>query len=161
MPCGVLVCEELTQLEVQLWADIAKVQMAGVAFILCGGFLQFPAIAEHWAGCAAPGCALDNSNMVRDLSGNSRLILTENKRRDQILYGHTSLPRRPLAEVLQEARNLFPLTSREAETTLVISHARRRFLNCQRNLWDRPPDFVFIRAPVTGKTGNGPQSMWV
>ena len=44
-------------------------------------------------------------------------------------------------------------------TTIVISHARRRYLNMQRNLAEKPTDAVFFRAPVTGKAG--PQSMWL
>lgn len=100
--------------------------------------------------------------MIQDLAGSNRLTLVENKRSDQALFDfYTSLSSRSLAEVLHEARILFPLISREAETTLVISRARRRFHNCQRNLRERPPDAVFPRARMTGKAGNGPQSMWV
>ena len=55
-----------------------------------------------------------------------------------------------------------PLTERDADTTLVISHAHRRFLNCKRNLKDKPANAVFLRAPQTGgRGGTGPQSMWI
>ena len=45
--CDVLVCEEITQMEVQLWADVCKFSLAeGVAFILCGDYNQFPPICR-------------------------------------------------------------------------------------------------------------------
>ena len=111
MQCDVLVCEELTQLEAQLWADIAKVsQMADVSFILCGDYEQFHAICEHWAGSSVPEGSLERSHMVQDLARNNRLALTENKRSDQVLFDfYTSLSSRPLAELLNEARILFPV----------------------------------------------------
>ena len=34
--CDVLVCEEITQMYVQLWFDVRKVTLANVSFILCG-----------------------------------------------------------------------------------------------------------------------------
>ena len=71
---------------------------------------------------------------------------------------YTSLSTRPLVEVLQEARIRFAVTDRPA-TTLVISHARRRYLCMRMNLAEKPTDAVYFRAPVPGKTG--PQSMWL
>ena len=134
-----LVCEEVSQMEVQLWCDICKVSLAeNVSFILCGDFLQFPAVCESHAGCPVPEGALEHSHMIRDLSGGNRLTLRENKRSDPTLFDfYTSLTARPLAEVLQEARIRFPVTSRPA-TTIVISHARRRFLNMRSNLKEKP-----------------------
>ena len=54
--CDVLVVEEITQLEVQLWADITKASLLPSLpqFILCGDSLQFPTICEHWAGSPVP-----------------------------------------------------------------------------------------------------------
>ena len=161
MQCDVLVVEEITQLEVQLWADICKIALSDVSFVLCGDFGQFPAICQRWAGCSIDDSALENSDMIWDLAGSNRLTLTENKRSDQVLFNlYTSLSSRPLSELLQEARVLFPVTSRLADRTLVISHARRRYLNCKRNLSEKSPCAVFAQAPVTG-SGNGPQSMFV
>ena len=101
--------------------------------------------------------------MARELAGSNRLTLTENKRSDQILYDfYTGLSTRPLVDVLHEARLMFPVTDEAPDTTLVISHARRRFLNCKANLKRKPEvGAVFLRAPQTGKDGTGPQSMWV
>jgi hypothetical protein len=84
--CTVPVCEELTQLDVQLWADIGKVsQMADVSFILCGDFLHFLAISEFWAGSSVPEGSLERSHMVQDLAGSKRLTPTENKRSEEAL----------------------------------------------------------------------------
>ena len=131
--CGVLIVEELTQMEVQLWADVCKFALSGVAFILCGDFAQFPAVCERWAGCPVGEGALERSHMVRELAGSNRFTVTENKRSDQVLFDfHTNLSARPLADALQEARLRFPVTARFA-TTICISHARRRYINMQRN----------------------------
>ena len=74
---------------------------------------------------------------------------------------YSSLSTRPLEEALRDARIRFPVSGRDA-TTLVISHARRRYLNMQRNLKDKPPGAIFFRAPVTGNAnGTGPQSMFL
>jgi len=99
--------------------------------------------------------------MVRELADSNRLVMRENMRSDQSLFDfYTSIAGRPLAEVLAEARARFPSTSLDADTTLVISHVRRRFLSRQRNLRDKPPGAVFLRAPATGKSGTAPESFW-
>ena len=90
--------------------------------------------------------------MLRELAGSNKLTLTENKRSDQVLYDfYTGLAKRTLDEALQEARMIFPVTDKPPGTTLVISHARRRFLNMKRNLKEKPANgAVFLRAPMTG-----------
>ena len=101
-------------------------------------------------------------DLVRDLANSNRLTLTGNRRSDHVLFDfYTCLSSPPLAEVLREARILFPVTTRQPDTTLVISHARRRFLDVKRNLREKPPDAVFLKAPLTGTTGSGPQSMYI
>ena len=109
--CDVLVIEEITQLEVQLWADICKLALAEIAFVLCGDFLQFPAVCQHWAGYPVADGALEASHMVLDLAGGNRLTLVENMRSDQELFDfYTSLAARPLQSLLLEARTRFPRT---------------------------------------------------
>ena len=106
--------------------------------------------------------ALENSDMVRDLCTSNRLTLTENKRSDQILYDFcTVLSKRPLADALAEARTRFPVTDEIPDTTLVIPHGRRRYLNVKRNVSETPIHSVYFRAPATGATGNGPQNMFL
>ena len=149
-------------MDCQLWADVCKLALGDVRFILCGDFQQFPDVCEHWAGCSVQDGALEHSDMVQDLAGSNRLTLKTNMRSDQELFDfYTGLTDRPLAEALLEARARFPCTSRVAETTLVISHVRRRFINRQRNRHDKPRDAVYLRAPMSGKTGTGPEPMWV
>ena len=162
IPCDLLVIEEITQIEVQIWSDICKFALAeGVALILCGDFSQFPAVCQHYAGCPVADDALERSDMVKDLSGSNRLTLKENRRSDQELFDfYANLTDRPLDELLLEARTRFPRTTRVVTTTIVISHAKRRFINCQCNLREKPADAVFLKAPHTDSK-SGPQSMWV
>ena len=83
MTCDFLVCEEITQTEHQLWADVCKLGLGGVSFILCGDFAQFPACCESHVGTPIPEGAVEQSHMIRDLSNSNRLTLRENKRSDQ------------------------------------------------------------------------------
>ena len=107
MQCDVLVCEEITQMEAQLWADVCKFALSEVAFVLCSDFQQFSAICERWVGCPVAEGALEASNMIQDLAGGNRLTLHENQHSDQELFDfYTSLAARPVAEVLLEARAL-------------------------------------------------------
>ena len=64
-----LVVEEITQLDMALWADLACVGLnADVKFLLLGDFRQLPAVLDSWAGrpISAP---LEHSQLVRDLAG--------------------------------------------------------------------------------------------
>ena len=65
--CDVLVCEEITQMEHQLWADFCKLALGGVSFILCGDFEQFGACCETHMGAPVPEGALERSHMILDL----------------------------------------------------------------------------------------------
>ena len=161
-------------IECQVFADLAKAsQLGGMSFILCGDFLQFSAICQHWAGCSVPEDALEHSDMLRELTGGNRLVLMENKRSDQILYDlYTSLSTRSLADSVREGRILFPKTESEPDITLVISHARRRFLCCKRNIkgksrrcclpsgsadgrenWDGTTKYVSLARTKSGRSG--------
>ena len=94
--------------------------------------------------------------MVRDLAGSNRLTLQTNRRSDEVLfdfYTSTFSSGFTISEAVQEARILFPRRGRRADTTLLISHARRRYINMLANLAEKPPDAVFFRAPVRGKMG--------
>ena len=74
-----LVVEEITQLDMALWADLACVGLnADVKFLLLGDFRQLPAVLDSWAGRAP----LEHSQLIRDLAGGHRHELTENMRSD-------------------------------------------------------------------------------
>ena len=76
-----LVVEEITQLDMALWADLN----ADVKFLLLGDFRQLPAVLDSWAGrpISAP---LEHSQLVRDLAGGHRHKLTENMRSDPGIF---------------------------------------------------------------------------
>ena len=64
-----LVVEEITQLDMALWADLACVGLnANVKFLLLEDFRQLPAVLDSWAGrpISAP---LEHSQLIRDLAG--------------------------------------------------------------------------------------------
>ena len=81
-----LVVEEITQLDMALWADLACVGLnADVKFLLLGDFRQLPAVLDSWAGrpISAP---LEHSQLIRDLAGGHRHELTENMRSDPGIF---------------------------------------------------------------------------
>ena len=74
-----LVVEEITQLDMALWADLAY-----VILLLLGDFRQLPAVLDSWAGpISAP---LEHSQLIRDLAGGHRHELTENMRSDPGIF---------------------------------------------------------------------------
>ena len=64
-----LVVEEITQLDMALWADLACVGLNDVKFLLLGDFRQLPA-----------------GQLIRDLAGGHRHELTENMRSDPGIF---------------------------------------------------------------------------
>ena len=137
MHCSVLVVEELTQIDVQLWADLALCRFKGVQMILCGDFGQFGPVCEHWAGCALAEGALENSQMLHEMCGGmcggNKLVLTENKRSDARLFDFYTNLGEDLQAALRRAKQLFPKTKRDAAYTLTMSHSRRVAVNKLRN----------------------------
>jgi hypothetical protein len=166
--CDVLVVEELSMVNVQLWADLSLVRFKGIQFICCGDHAQYKSICESWAGSPTIDGALERSDMLKDMCNGNRLILTENKRSDSKLFGfYTSLrcgenDPRDLQEALIEARELFPVTTRQANYVLTMSHRRRVMINLKMNMLLKPRvGAIFIRAPIPTRAGNNPQSMWL
>jgi hypothetical protein len=169
--CSVLVVEELTQIDVQLWADLALCRFKGVQMILCGDFGQFGPVCEHWAGCAVTEGALENSQMLHEMCGGNKLVLTENKRSDARLFDFYTNLGDDLQSALRRAKQLFPRTKREASYTLTMSHARRQAVNKLRNRQEYmqrfakrgpgPSQAVFVKAPPPTRSGNQPQDMWL
>ena len=61
-----LVVEEITQLDMALWADLACVGLnADVKFLLLGDFRQLPAVLDSWAGRPI-SAQLEHSQLIRD-----------------------------------------------------------------------------------------------
>jgi hypothetical protein len=167
--CHVLVIEEVSMIDVQLWADISLVRMTGTQIICCGDFGQYQAVAESWCGCPVSEGSLENSHMLLEMCDGNRLTLTENKRSDAKLFDfYTGLrcgmaDARDLQGALTDARRLFPANdgTTRPDFTLTMSHKRRVVINRQQNQLLKPSDATFIRAPVATRAGNQPQSMWI
>jgi hypothetical protein len=160
--CHTLVIEEFTQINVQLWADLALCRMKGVAIIACGDFGQFGPVCESWAGCEVEEGALEHSAMLLEMCPN-RLVLTENKRSDARLFAFYTQLGDDLDAALARAKEQFPRTDRPAAYTLSMSHARRMAVNKAMNELDSKcfQTAVFITAPPATRAGNQPQDMWV
>ena len=134
-----LVVEEITQLDMALWADLACVGLnADVKFLLLGDFRQLPAVLDSWAGrpISAP---LEHSQLIRDLAGGHRHELTENMRSDPGIFnfvkwlrvGEEACP--TLEQAKARLRELFPSKPGWPDTTLVISHSKRMAVNAAAN----------------------------
>ncbi len=163
-----LVVEEVSQINVHIWAELALLQFKGVQFILCGDFQQFQACNETWGGCPVPEGSLENSHMLLEMACGNRFTLTENRRSDQRLFDfytslHCGLPEaRELLQALEDAKSAFPDTGGPVSYTLTMSHSRRVRVNRAQNQSLKPASgAVFIRAPATTRAGNQPQSMWI
>jgi hypothetical protein len=164
-----LVVEEGSMIDVQLWADICVAKQRGAVIICLADWGQFEAIAQSWAGTPLKPHALQESDMIRELCGSNRFELTENRRSDPPLFAFIQSLRpgtpaaRDLAEALADAARRFPLTQRDADWVLVLSHRKRMALNRQMNQRKKPAGALFFRyRPVHGSgTGNQPQSMWL
>ena len=172
--CHTLVVEELTQINVQLWSDLALCRFKNVGLVCCVDFGQFPPICEHWAGSPVPEGALEQSDMLFEMCGGHRLTLTENMRSDARLFGFYTTLGSNLEEALSRARKMFPVTKRPARYTLTMSHQQRVKINRLRNQeesldkyrWEDPTDAweqtVFLKTAWDEKkrpVGNRAQNM--
>ena len=170
-----LVVEEITQLDMALWADLACVGLnADVKFLLLGDFRQLPAVLDSWAGrpISAP---LEHSQLVRDLAGGHRHELTENMRSDPGIFnfvkwlrvGEEACP--TLEQAKARLRELFPSKPGWPDTTLVISHSKRMAVNAAANRALAPEASKLLElevihmgcyesVPTNGAPQNSPQS---
>ena len=134
-----LVVEEITQLDMALWADLACVGLnTDVKFLLLGDFRQLPAVLDSWAGrpISAP---LEHSQLIRDLAGGHRHELTENMRSDPGIFdfvkwlrvGEEACP--TLEQAKARLKELYPSKVGWPDTTLVISHSKRMAVNAAAN----------------------------
>ena len=169
-----LVVEEITQLDMALWADLACVGLnADVKFLLLGDFRQLPAVLDSWAGrpISAP---LEHSQLIRDLAGGHRHELTENMRSDPGIFnfvkwlrvGEEACP--TLEQAKARLKELFPSKPGWPDTTLVISHSKRMAVNAAANRALAPEASKLLQLEVIDLGGcdksitqNSPQSMRV
>ena len=172
--------EEITQLDMALWADLACVGLnADVKFLVLGDFRQLPAVLDSWAGrpISAP---LEHSQLVRDLAGGHRHELTENMRSDPGIFNFVKWLRvgEEACPTLEQAKaRLKELFSKPGwpDTTLVISHSKRMAVNAAANRALAPEGSKLLELEVihmgccqttneycqTATPQNSPQSMRV
>ena len=121
-----LIIEEVTQLDVGLWADVAELSTnRRVRFLLLG-----PAVQDAFGGAPVLR-TLKESQLLHDLAGGYVHELTENRRSDERIFRFLQYLRVdeaeqvPLRDAVQVAREQFPMRGLP-DTCLVISHAHQR-----------------------------------
>jgi hypothetical protein len=163
--CDYLWIDEVSQVDIGLLNQIAKLHWAGVKFILSGDFHQFPPICNHWRGSPVPEDALERSSLLHTLAGGNRCTLTECRRGDRKLFDFYSslIPGGSRAELpvplcVAQAKAVFR-SNAPARWNLVISHRRRCLINAERNRAEAPPGAVLLEVSGRRARGNGAQSM--
>jgi hypothetical protein len=161
----VLWIDEVSQVDVGLLNQLAKLHWAGVKFLLSGDFHQFPPICNHWRGSPVPEDALEKSSLLHALSDGNRCTLTECRRGDRKLFDFYSslIPggsraELPVQECVAQAKAVFR-SSAPARWNLVVSHRRRVLINGTRNRAEAPPGAVLLEVSGRRARGNGAQSM--
>ena len=162
-----LVVEEVTQLDVGLWADIAELSTnRRVRFLLLGDFRQLPAVQDAFGGAPVLR-SLKDSQLLHDLAGGCVHELTENQRSDETIFRFLRWLRvdepeqPPLREAVQAARERFPRRG-HPDTCLVISHAHRMAINERENRRLAPEGALLVEHRAQGPAGtNQPQTMRV
>ncbi|MCR9130903.1 MAG: hypothetical protein NXI12_15465 [Alphaproteobacteria bacterium] len=165
-----LLVEEVTQFDMGLWADIARVSLNhDVRFLLVGDFRQLPAVLDTWAGTPV-NKPLRHSQLMLDLAGGWRHELTENKRSDARIFDLVRSLRvdepdeMPLEEALQTARRLFPRKPGVPDTTLTISHAQQMAINADASRRLAPADAQLVEpeeGPDTAEQNKSqPMRVW-
>jgi hypothetical protein len=99
--CDYLWIDEISQVDLGLLNQIAKLCFTPVSFLLSWDFHQFPQIANHWRGSPVGEDALERSALLNTMAGGSRAILTECRRGDRRLFDFYSslVERRPSLDV--------------------------------------------------------------
>jgi hypothetical protein len=155
----------VSQIDVGLLNQVAKLHWAGVKFLLSGDFHQFPPICNIWRGSPVPEDALERSSLLHTLAGGNRCTLTECRRGDRKLFDFYSslIPGGSRAELpvqacVDQAKAVFR-SSASARWNLVISHRRRCLINAERNRAEAPAGAVLLEVCGRRARGNGAQSM--
>jgi hypothetical protein len=163
--CDVLWVDEVSQVDIGLLNQIAKLHWAGVQFVLSGEFHQFGPVCNNWRGSPVPEDALERSSLLHVLAGGNRCTLTECRRGDRKLFDFYSslIPGGSRAELpvqtcIAQAKAVFR-SSGPARWNLVISHRRRCLINAERNRAEAPPGAVLLEVSGRRARGNGAQTM--
>jgi hypothetical protein len=163
--CDFLWIDEISQVDVCLLNQLAKLSHTPVRFLLSGDFNQFPPIHNCWKGSPVPEDALEKSALLHTMSGGNRCFLTECRRGDRRLFDfYTSLLaggsrfQLSLRECVEQAGSLFQHNG-PARWNLVISHRKRVELNRAQNQAEAPPGAVLLEVSGRPVKGNAAQSM--
>jgi hypothetical protein len=163
--CDYLWIDEVSQVDIGLLNQIAKLHWAGVKFLLSGDFHQFAPIANSWRGSPVHEDALERSSLLNTLAGGNRCTLTECRRGDRKLFDFYSslIPggsraELPVQDCVAQAKAVFR-ASAPARWNLVISHRRRCLINAERTRAEAPPEAVLLEVGGHRARGNGAQSM--
>jgi len=156
--------DEISQLEVTLWAQLNKLKRQ---WLLSGDFNQFPPIYNSWRGCVVDEGSFERSGLLHELAGGNRLTLTECRRTGPEIFGfYSSLVAGGgrwaccLEAVLAEARALFKFEG-AARHNLVISHRKRVRINKELNQQLRPEGALLIRAKAEKGQTCSAQNMFI
>ena len=166
--CDYLWVDEVSQLDIGLWSQLAKLALTGTRFLLSGDFHQFPPLSNFWKGCPVGDDALEHSGLLHTLAGGARCTLTECRRGDRSLFDFYSslIPggsrfELPVADAVREAKGLFQHDG-VARWNLCISHRKRVELNRQLNRALAPDDgTVFLEVRGRAVRVNGAQSLLI
>ena len=93
--CDVLWIDEISQLDIALWAQLAKLQFLTkpMGFIMSGDANQFGAIGNTWRSAVVDDEALWHSDLLFDFCGGHRIELVECLRSDKALFdAYSCLP---------------------------------------------------------------------
>ena len=163
--CDALWIDECGQVDVGIWAQLAKLSFAGVQVLLSGDFQQFPPLSNYWKGCQVPEEAFEQSSLLHTFASGNRCVLTECRRGDRRLFDFYSslVPggsryHLPVADAVKEAKREFRHDG-SARWNLVISHRKRVELNRVNNRAAAPDDAVFLEVKGRAVRGNAAQSM--
>ena len=63
-----LVLEELTQIDISIWSDLATLSLTGLKILILGDFKQFNAAVNTWCGCDIVA-SLKESDMLFEMAG--------------------------------------------------------------------------------------------
>jgi len=165
--CDVVWVDEVSQLDVGLWSQLAKLAFTGMQFLLSGDFHQFPPLSNFWKGSPVADTAFENSGLLYSLAGGARCTLTECRRGDKRLFDFYAslIPggsrcELPVAEAVRAAKQIFNHDA-PARWNLCISHRKRIEINRQRNRAEAPDDAVFLEIKGRAAHGNAAQSLLV
>ena len=164
--CDVLWIDEISQLDIGLLNQIAKLSFTGIRFLLSGDFHQFAPISNYWRGTPISEAALECSGLLLTLSGGNRCTLTQCRRGDKKLFNFYSslIPggtrfELPLHEAVKQAKAAFRHDG-QARWNLCVSHRKRIEINTKMNSCLAPREgAVFLEVAGRPARGNRQQSM--